>query len=289
MKWEGQRTSSNVEDRRSMGRGARVGGGIGIGSVVIALAAWGLFGINPMTTLGVINNVSGGGSAQIAQGPAQQPPADDRAAQFVSTVLASTEDAWNQVFTAGGARYQPPKLVLYRGITPTACGTGQSAMGPFYCPGDQKIYLDMDFFDTMSRQMGAPGEFARAYVIAHEVGHHVQTLLGITQKVDALRGRISKTQENANSVRVELQADCFAGVWANRSQQAKSWLERGDIESALNAAEKIGDDHLQRQQTGVVRPETFTHGSSAQRQRWFNQGLQTGNINACDTLSAQTL
>ena len=289
MKWEGQRTSSNVEDRRSLGRGARVGGGIGIGGVVIALAAWGLFGINPMTTLGVINNVSGGGSAQIAQGPAVQPPADDRAAQFVSTVLASTEDAWNQVFTAGGARYQSPKLVLYRGITPTACGTGQSAMGPFYCPGDQKIYLDMDFFDTMSRQMGAPGEFARAYVIAHEVGHHVQTLLGITQKVDALRGRISKTQENANSVRVELQADCFAGVWANRSQQAKQWLERGDIESALNAAQKIGDDHLQRQQTGVVRPETFTHGSSAQRQRWFNQGLQTGDINACNTLTAQTL
>ena len=289
MKWEGQRTSSNVEDRRGMGRGARVGGGIGIGSVVIALAAWGLFGINPMTTLGVINNVSGGGSAQIAQGPAVQPPADDRAAQFVSTVLASTEDAWNQVFAAGGARYQVPKLVLYRGITPTACGTGQSAMGPFYCPGDQKIYLDMDFFDTMNRQMGAPGEFARAYVIAHEVGHHVQTLLGITQKVDALRGRISKTQENANSVRVELQADCFAGVWANRSQQAKQWLERGDIESALNAAQKIGDDHLQRQQTGVVRPETFTHGSSAQRQRWFNQGLQTGDINACNTLTAQTL
>lgn len=289
MKWEGQRTSSNVEDRRGMGRGARVGGGIGIGSVVIALAAWGLFGINPMTTLGVINTVSGGGNAQIAQGPAQQPPADDRAAAFVSTVLASTEDAWNQVFAAGGARYQPPKLVLYRGITPTACGTGQSAMGPFYCPGDRKIYLDMDFFDTMSRQMGAPGEFARAYVIAHEVGHHVQTLLGITQKVDALRGRISKVQENANSVRVELQADCFAGVWANRSQQAKQWLERGDIESALNAAQKIGDDHLQRQQTGVVRPETFTHGSSAQRQRWFNQGLQSGDINTCDTLSARAL
>ena len=289
MKWEGQRTSSNVEDRRSMGRGARVGGGIGIGSIVIALAAWGLFDINPMTTLSVINNVSGGGSAQVAPGRAMQPPASDRDAQFVSTVLASTEDAWNQVFTAGGARYQPPRLVLYRNATATACGTGQSAMGPFYCPGDRKIYLDMDFFDTMSRQMGAPGEFARAYVIAHEVGHHVQTLLGITQKVDALRGRISKVQENANSVRVELQADCFAGVWANRSQQAKQWLERGDIESALNAAQKIGDDHLQRTQTGRVRPETFTHGSSAQRQRWFNQGLQTGDINACDTLSAQTL
>ena len=280
MKWEGQRTSSNVEDRRSMGRGTRVGGGIGVGSIVIALAAWGLFGINPLTTLGVLSNVSGGG-AQIAQGPAVQPPTHDRAAQFVSTVLASTEDAWNQVFAAGGARYQAPRLVLYRGVTPTACGTGQSAMGPFYCPGDRKIYLDMDFFDTMSRQMGAPGEFARAYVIAHEVGHHVQTLLGITQKVDAQRGRISQRQQNALSVRVELQADCYAGVWANRSQQAKQWLERGDIESAMNAAEKIGDDHLQRQQTGIVRPDSFTHGTSAQRQRWFNQGLQTGNINAC--------
>ncbi len=287
MKWEGQRTSSNVEDRRGMGRGARVGGGIGIGSVVIALAAWGIFGINPMTTLGVLGAGSGGNQVTAQQGGT--PPADDRNAQFVSTVLASTEDAWSQVFSAAGQRYQVPKLVLYRGITPTACGTGQAAMGPFYCPGDRQIYLDMDFFDTMSRQLGAPGEFARAYVIAHEVGHHVQTLLGITQKVDAMRGRISKVQENAQSVRVELQADCFAGVWANRSQQAKQWLDRGDIESAINAAEKIGDDHLQRSQTGVVRPETFTHGSSAQRQRWFAAGLQTGDVNACDTFAAQNL
>ena len=287
MKWEGQRTSSNVEDRRGMGRGARVGGGIGIGSVVIALAAWGIFGINPMTTLGVLGAGSGGNQVTAQQGGT--PPADDRNAQFVSTVLASTEDAWSQVFSAAGQRYQVPKLVLYRGITPTACGTGQAAMGPFYCPGDRQIYLDMDFFDTMSRQLGAPGEFARAYVIAHEVGHHVQTLLGITQKVDAMRGRISKVQENAQSVRVELQADCFAGVWANRSQQAKQWLDRGDIESAINAAEKIGDDHLQRSHTGVARPETCTHGSSAQRQRWFAAGLQTGDVNACDTFAAQNL
>ncbi|MBY4598200.1 KPN_02809 family neutral zinc metallopeptidase [Ottowia caeni] len=293
MRWEGNRQSDNVEDRRAEGGGGGGGFGlggrsIGIGTIVIALVAWGVFGINPLTTIGVL---SGGGSpVQVQpQGPAQKPPAGDTRAAFVSTVLASTEDAWGQVFREGGAQYRTPRLVLFRGVTPTACGTGQSAMGPFYCPGDQKVYLDMEFFDTLSRQLGAPGEFAQAYVIAHEVGHHVQTLLGTTGKVDAMRGRISQTQQNALSVRMELQADCYAGIWANKSQQAKNWLEQGDIESAMNAAARIGDDHLQRQQTGTVRPDSFTHGSSAQRQRWFATGYKTGSVQACDTFNAQAL
>ncbi|MBP8896584.1 MAG: neutral zinc metallopeptidase, partial [Ottowia sp.] len=280
----------NVEDRRASGGGGGgfgIGGrSIGIGTIVIALLAWGVFGINPLTTIGMLG---GGGSPQVELTPAQKPPASDQGAAFVSTVLASTEDAWNEVFKEGGAQYRAPKLVLFRGLTPTACGTGQSAMGPFYCPNDQKVYLDMNFFDTLSRQLGAPGEFARAYVVAHEVGHHVQTLLGTTEKVDSMRGRISQSQQNQLSVRMELQADCYAGIWANKSQQAKNWLEQGDIESAMNAAARIGDDALQRQQTGAVRPDSFTHGSSAQRQRWFMQGLKTGSVQACDTFNTQNL
>ena len=282
MRWEGNRQSDNVEDRRAGGGGGGFGFGgksIGIGTIVIALLAWGVFGINPLTTIGVL----GGAGSQVSQpAPGQAPPANDQAAAFVSTVLASTEDAWTQIFRQGGAQYREPRLVLFRGATRTACGMGQSAMGPFYCPA-------MDFFDTMSRQLGAPGEFARAYVIAHEVGHHVQTLLGTTGKVDSLRGRVSERENNALSVRMELQADCFAGIWANKSQQAKNWLEQGDLESAMNAAARIGDDHLQRQQTGMVRPDTFTHGSSAQRQRWFAQGFKTGSVQACDTFNAQSL
>lgn len=295
MRWEGERQSDNVEDRRSDssaggGGGFGIGGrSIGIGTIAIALLAWGVFGINPLTTIGVL---SGSGSPQVVQqqpGPAQKPPANDQNAAFVSTVLASTEDVWSQIFQQGGAQYRPPKLVLYRGVTPTACGTGQSAMGPFYCPNDQKVYLDMNFFDTLSQQLGAPGDFARAYVIAHEVGHHVQTLLGTTQKVDQLRGRVSQAQENALSVRIELQADCYAGIWANKSQQAKNWLDQTDIQSALTAASRIGDDTLQREQTGVVRPDSFTHGSSAQRVRWFTQGLKTGSVQSCDTFNTQSL
>ena len=289
MKWEGERQSDNVEDRRGGGGGFGIGGrGIGIGTIVIALLAWGVFGINPLTTIGVLSG--GGGSPQIVQqGPAKAPPADDRNAAFVSTVLASTEDVWGQIFQQGGARYQQPRLVLFRGATPTACGTGQSAMGPFYCPGDQKVYLDMNFFDTMTRQLGAPGEFARAYVVAHEVGHHVQNLLGVTGKVDSMRGRISETQQNQLSVRLELQADCYAGIWANRSQQAKQWLDADDIESAVNAAQQIGDDTLQKRGQGYAVPDSFTHGSSAQRVRWFMQGYKSGSMKACDTFNAQGL
>ena len=290
MRWEGNRESDNVEDRRGDGGGGGgfpIGGrSIGIGTVVLALIGWGVLGINPLTTIGVL---SGGGSPQVQQAPAHRPAGDDQGAKFVSTVLASTEDVWTQIFREGGAQYQNPKLVLFTGVTRTACGMGQSAMGPFYCPGDYKVYLDMDFFNTMSRQLGAPGEFARAYVIAHEVGHHVQNLLGVSGKVDAMRGRVSEREQNAASVRLELQADCLAGIWANKSQQAKSWLEQGDIESAMNAAQQIGDDKLQREATGTVRPDSFTHGSSAQRVRWFTQGYKTGSVQACDTFKAQTL
>ena len=295
MRWDGNRESDNVEDRRSDSGGGGGGGGmiggrsIGIGTVVIALIGWGVFGINPLTTIGMLSGGSSQPQVQQQQGPAQKPPADDKQAKFVSVVLASTEDVWTKIFQQGGAQYRDPKLVLFRGAVPTACGTGQSAMGPFYCPGDQKVYLDMNFFDTLSRQLGAPGDFARAYVIAHEVGHHVQTLLCTTAKVDNMRGRVSERDQNALSVRLELQADCYAGIWANHSQQAKNWLDQGDIESAMNAAQKIGDDTLQRQQTGTVRPDGFTHGSSAQRVRWFTTGLKTGSVQSCDTFNTQSL
>jgi len=293
MRWEGNRESDNIEDRRNEGTG---GGGfgfggrtIGVGAVVIALLGWAVFDINPLTTLGLLSGGTPTAQQQRPPAPAGQPPANDKGAAFVSTVLASTEDVWGQIFQQAGAQYVRPKLVLYRGVTSTGCGTGQAAMGPFYCPADSKVYLDMDFFDTMSRQLGAPGMFARAYVIAHEVGHHVQNLQGISGKVDALRGRLDERQQNALSVRVELQADCYAGIWANHSQQAQHWLDQGDIESALNAASQIGDDTLQRERSGVVRPDSFTHGSSAQRVRWFTQGYKTGSVQACDTFKAQQL
>ncbi|MBY0465396.1 MAG: neutral zinc metallopeptidase, partial [Burkholderiales bacterium] len=286
MKWEGNRQSDNVEDRRSEdggGGGFRVGGGggrsIGLGSIVIALVAGWALGINPLTILGVL---SGGDMAPVSQqAPAQRPPAYDRMAQFVSTVLADTEDVWKDVFKQGGASYQEPKLVLFRGATPTACGTGQSAMGPFYCPGDQKVYIDLRFYQTLRDELGAPGEFAQAYVVAHEVGHHVQNLLGISDKMDSMRGRISEKDYNALSVRLELQADCFAGLWAKKSNDSRHTLEGGDIEAAMNAAAKIGDDALQQKAQGRVVPDSFTHGTSAQRVRWFNVGLQSGSVKAC--------
>ncbi|MCP5287037.1 MAG: neutral zinc metallopeptidase [Burkholderiaceae bacterium] len=296
MKWEGHRQSRNVEDRRGdsgglpgLGGGRRVGGkGLGLGSIVIAVVAAWIFGINPLTVLGLLGGLDTGAPPQ-SQGPAAAPPASDREAMFVSTVLADTEDVWHALFRSGGQAYREPRLVLFRGAVPTACGTGQSAMGPFYCPGDLKVYIDLGFFETLSRQMGAPGDFAQAYVIAHEVGHHVQRLIGVTDKVDRMRGRISQVQMNAMSVRVELQADCLAGVWTHHSQRGKNWLEQGDIQEAMNAAARIGDDALQRQSTGTVRPESFTHGSSEQRMRWFQRGVQSGQVAACNTFDAQTL
>lgn len=291
MRWEGHEQSDNVEDRRSSGGrgGLPIGGrGIGLGTVAVAVIAGWIFGINPLTILGLL---SGGDPAAVVQqqGPAQAPPADDREAAFVSTVLRNTEEVWSGVFKANGANYQQPRLVLYRGVTQTACGAGQSAMGPFYCPADKQIYIDLGFFDTLKQQLGAPGEFARAYVIAHEVAHHVQDQLGVTGRVDAMRGRVSQSQQNELSVRVELQADCFSGVWAHHSQQSKQWLEPGDIEAAMNAAAKIGDDALQRSAGRAVVPDSFTHGSSAQRQRWFGTGYKTGQVQACDTFGTDRL
>ena len=293
MKWEGNRESDNVEDRRGAGGGAGMpvfgGRSIGIGTIVIALLGGWVLGINPLTILGAL---SGGGmpTAQVQQqAPAQRPPADDKMARFVSTVLADTEDVWSNLFSQAGGRYQDPRLVLFRGATQTACGAGQAAMGPFYCPADQKVYIDLGFYETLKNQLGAPGEFAQAYVIAHEVGHHVQNLLGISEKVDQQRGRVSQAQYNQLSVRLELQADCFAGVWSHHAQRERQILEKGDIELAMNAAAKIGDDALQRSAGGAVVPESFTHGSSAQRQRWFQKGLQGGSVKGCDTFSARSL
>jgi uncharacterized protein len=287
MKWEGGEQSSNVEDRR--GSGGRMGGGgfrlggrgVGIGTIVIALLAGWIFGINPLTVLGLL---SGGGMPAVTQqAPQAGPGVNDEAKAFISTVLRDTELVWGKIFQASGSQYREPGLVLFEGATPTACGTGQSAMGPFYCPGDGKVYLDTEFFRTLAQRMGAPGDFAQAYVVAHEVGHHVQNLLGITQKVDAMRGRIDEVQMNAISVRVELQADCLAGVWTHHSQKSRGWLEKGDIEEAMNAAAQIGDDNLQRKSQGRIVPESFTHGTSQQRMTWFKRGMESGSVAQCDT------
>ncbi|MEJ7687560.1 MAG: neutral zinc metallopeptidase [Variovorax sp.] len=295
MRWEGNDQSDNVEDRRSGGGGRGGFGGlpiggrsVGIGTIAVALIAGWIFGINPLTILGLM---SGGEPAQQVQqqGPAPKPPASDREAAFVSTVLKNTEVVWSGIFSQNGGTYAAPRLVLFRGATPTACGAGQSAMGPFYCPGDKKVYIDLQFFDTLSSTLGAPGEFARAYVIAHEVAHHVQDQLGVTAKVDQARSRMSQTQNNAMSVRVELQADCFAGVWSHHSQESKQWLDPGDIEAAMNAAQKIGDDALQRSAGRAVVPDSFTHGTSAQRQRWFGAGYKSGRVQDCDTFAARSL
>jgi hypothetical protein len=294
MKWEGNRESENVEDRRGDGGGGGGGlGGIGgrsvgIGTVVIALVASYFFGVSPGTVINVLNG--GGMPAQEAtQGPAKAPPADDREARFVSTVLADTEDVWTTIFQKAGQTYSKPRLVLFSGRTQTACGTGQTASGPFYCPGDRKIYIDLSFYRLMQERFKVSGEFAQAYVIAHEVGHHVQNLMGIMDKVDQLRRSSTPTQGNALSVKVELQADCFAGVWAKNADKARSILESGDVETALNAATAIGDDALQKQAQGYVVPDSFTHGTSAQRVRWFKRGLDSGQVSACNTFDARTL
>jgi predicted metalloprotease len=292
MRMDGQDESSNVEDVRGMGGGGgggfRIGGGgLGIGSIAIAVIAGWIFGINPLTLLGLMD---GGGQAPTVQqqGPAPAPPANDAGARFVSQVLRSTEVVWTDIFKESGRSYQPPKLVLFSGSWPTACGQGEAAMGPFYCPNDQKVYIDLRFYKVLEQKLGAPGQFAQAYVIAHEVGHHVQNQLGIMDKVEAMRGRGGEAQANAISVRVELQADCFAGVWAARSQKEQGWrLEPGDIETALNAAAQIGDDTLQRKTRGTVVPETFTHGTSAQRVNWFKRGVEGGSVDRCNTFEGR--
>jgi predicted metalloprotease len=301
MKWDGNRQSDNVEDRRSGSDGGSGGGGGGgllgallggrrmsLGVVVVALLGGWAMGISPLTILSMLD----GGSvqpSQVQQAPARRPPADDRMAAFVSTVLADTEDVWTAEFAKGGSTYIAPKLVLFRGATPTGCGQGEAAMGPFYCPADQKVYIDLGFYQTLKDQLGAPGDFAQAYVIAHEVGHHVQNLLGVTRKMEQKRGQLTQTQYNALSVRLELQADCLAGVWANHAQSTRQILEAGDLEEAMNAAAKIGDDALQGAGGGRVVPESFTHGTSAQRQRWFNAGMQGGVVKNCDTFGSRNL
>jgi predicted metalloprotease len=289
MKWEGDPQSDNVEDRRGGGGGGGFGfggGSLGIGALVIALLGSWLFGVSPGT---ILNLLSGGGSpAQVQQAP-QRAAATDPETRFVRTVLRYTEDVWSQQFQARQARYIPPTLVLFSGRTGTACGTGQSAAGPFYCPADQKVYIDLTFFRLMRERFHVSGEFAQAYVIAHEVGHHVQNLLGISDKVDNARRHLSEGRGNALSVRLELQADCFAGVWAYHANQMRNILEQGDVETALNAASAIGDDTLQRQSQGVVVPDSFTHGTSAQRVRWFTRGIQSGQMEQCDTFGARQL
>lgn len=263
------------------------GRGIGIGGIVIALVAGWVFGINPLTVLSLLSGSAP--PAAVQSGPAHRPPANDTEARFVSVVLADTEDVWGSVFKQAGGSYRQPKLVLFRGATATGCGQGQAAMGPFYCPADEKVYIDLGFYDILKSRLGAPGDFAQAYVVAHEVGHHVQKLLGLSQKVDDMRRRVSAAQANALSVRLELQADCFAGLWTHYSQRGKNWLDQSDIDQALNAASQIGDDTLQKRSQGYVVPESFTHGSSAQRKAWFQRGLEAGNLNQCNTFEAKAL
>ncbi|KQW46528.1 MULTISPECIES: neutral zinc metallopeptidase [unclassified Roseateles] len=291
MKWEGQRESENVEDARGSGggrgRGLPIGGrGLGVGGIVVALLASWALGINPLTVLGLLD---GGGGGAPVQAPADDSHAQDPGYRFVKVVLADTEDVWGAYFQRSGQQYAMPKLRVFRGSEPTACGTGEAAMGPFYCPADRKVYIDLSFYDTLRERLGAPGDFAQAYVIAHEVGHHLQNLMGTTQKLDQARGRVSEREMNAMSVKLELQADCFAGVWAGLSQRSKGWLEQGDIEEAMNAASQIGDDTLQKRSQGSVVPESFTHGSSAQRVRWFKRGLEAGDLKVCDTFSSASL
>ncbi|MEO7252068.1 MAG: neutral zinc metallopeptidase [Arenimonas sp.] len=282
MKWQLGRRSENVEDRRGMGA---VGmGGLGLGGVIIVTVISLLLGKNPADVL-----------SQVAGPPAEQaqpgaPPVDDQASQFVGNVLGSTEDVWGKVFQQSGRTYPPPHLVLFSNAVASACGRASAAVGPFYCPNDQKVYLDTSFFEEMRSKLGGGGDFAEAYVIAHEVGHHIQVLTGVAGKVDALRARgASMEGDTGLSVRMELQADCYAGVWANAAQQQNKWLEQGDVEQALNTASAIGDDRLQRQSQGTVVPDSFTHGSSEQRVRWFRSGFDSGDAARCDTFNTRQL
>ena len=284
MKWQGGRRSSNVEDRRGMSsRGGLVGGGIG--SILLIIAAL-YFGVDPSFLIEGMqsSNVSTSGTQPTADDLRNDPLAD-----MIAVVIADTEDVWVELFANQGRRYEQPTLVLFTGTTRSACGLGQAAMGPFYCPADKKAYIDLGFYEEMRTRFRAPGDFAQAYVIAHEIGHHVQNLLGVSNKVRQMQARAGKAEGNQLSVRLELQADCLAGVWANRADKARGILEAGDIEEALNAASAIGDDRLQKQSRGTVVPESFTHGTSTQRQHWFRTGLQSGDPDSCDTFSVASL
>ncbi|MEQ1105968.1 KPN_02809 family neutral zinc metallopeptidase [Acinetobacter ursingii] len=297
MRWKGRRISTNVEDRR--GGGAAKAGGISILGLIVAFVAWKFFGVDPQMAYQATKSVTQ--QQQVSdQAPQQLTPEQEEASEFVGTVLADTEDTWSPIFKQLGGTYTPPKLVMFSGAIRSGCGTAQAAMGPFYCPADQKVYIDTAFFKDMRQQMGISGEqnqtelsrqdqagdFAQAYVIAHEVGHHVQNLLGISSQVQQAQAQGSRTQGNQLSVRLELQADCFAGIWANHNEQRTQFLEQGDIEEAMDAAQKIGDDYLQKQATGQVVPDSFTHGTSQQRMHWFQVGLKTGDLNQCNTFES---
>lgn len=285
MRSEQERRSDNIEDRRGMrvSKTGLVGGGIG--TIVLALVAM-YFGMDPSVVLNQVGTLS---PTQEEQQQTTFSPEEEHLKDFMSAVLASTEDVWGAIFKASGQTYQQPKLVLFSGAVQSACGFAEAAMGPFYCPGDQNLYLDMSFFNELAQRHGAPGDFAQAYVVAHEIGHHVQTLLGVSEQVNAARQRSDKAGSNALQVRMELQADCFAGVWANHANRMRHVLEPGDAEEALAAAAGVGDDRLQKQARGYVVPESFTHGSSEQRMRWFSRGMQSGDPEQCATFKAATL
>ncbi|MGI9232795.1 MAG: KPN_02809 family neutral zinc metallopeptidase [Woeseiaceae bacterium] len=284
MRWRGGRRSSNIEDRRGARATPRLLGG-GIGTIVLVLVAM-YFGVDPTP---LIQTMQQGGSSSSASTSGERPSAEDLKndplADMVSVVVADTEDVWKAIFAGQGRAYEEPTLVLFSGATRSACGLGQAAMGPFYCPADKNVYIDLSFYDQMRNRFQAPGDFAQAYVIAHEMGHHVQNLLGISGQVHTMKQRVSQVEGNALSVRLELQADCLAGVWANHADKARNIIEAGDIDEALNAASAIGDDTLQRQSRGTVVPESFTHGTAKQRQRWFRTGLQSGDPDTCDTFN----
>ncbi len=288
MKWRNRRVSKNIEDRRNQTtRGGRAAKG-GVGTIVIALAAMYFLGVDPQLVMSIL----GGGSspATTQTDPNYRPSAEQqKLAQFTGVVLADTEDTWNPLFQQMGKRYQEPKLVLFTDAVRSACGHAQAAMGPFYCPGDNKVYIDLGFYQQLKSRHNAPGDFAQAYVIAHEVGHHVQNLLGTSGQVHKAQQRMSKEKSNQLSVMLELQADCFAGVWAYHTERAKQVLEQGDIEEALTAASAIGDDRLQKQARGYATPESFTHGTSQQRVRWFKTGFSQGTVESCNTFEAARL
>ncbi|RUM43356.1 MAG: flagellar biosynthesis protein FlgM [Desulfocapsa sp.] len=285
MLWKDSRRSNNVQDRR----GKRIPGGAkggGIGILLIALVGM-YFGIDPALIMNISDTVQQ--PANQSNAPVQQSAAEQELADFVSVVLADTEDTWHAVFKERGATYREPQLILFTDKVQSACGYAQAAMGPFYCPGDQQVYIDLSFYRDLREKLDAPGDFAQAYVIAHEVGHHVQKLIGISDKVHAARQRLSKKEYNKLSVRLELQADCFAGIWANHADRIKNVVEPGDIEEALHAASRIGDDRLQQQSRGYVTPDSFTHGSSKQRVHWFKIGYLSGSMETCDTFNSNSL
>jgi predicted metalloprotease len=284
MRWESGRRSDNVEDRRGLRITRGVAGG-GLGTVVLIVVAL-YFGVDPAT---IVNVVSTGGGTRVEQSAEPRPAAEDRQADFVSVVLADTEDTWGAIFRERGRAYQAPTLVLFTDAVESACGLAGAATGPFYCPPDRKVYLDLAFFSELDRRFGAPGDFAQAYVVAHEIGHHVQNLLGIEGKVREARGRAGGREANRLSVLLELQADCLAGVWGNHAERSRRLLEPGDLEEALRAASSIGDDRLQRQAGGRAVPDSFTHGTSEQRVRWFRRGFEAGDLARCDTFSAREI